>query len=180
MNSQPLAISTYRSKYVFRHPCFLDCITISCCLRRSSNLPKYDFVLQGEGERQELPKTDVKYCYQSGGCYGYTVDYPLQQGNQGTKLKTHNTTQKTLQYQHTCNHTGAAGLAHRLKLQCWKREVFRGLVDWVSRYEIKMILENQSKIVVFRHAICDFKVFSSEEQVGNQSATGNDQQTIHE
>ena len=59
-------------------------------------------------------------------------------------------------------------------------EVFRGLVDWVSRYEIKMILENESKIVVFRHAICDFKVFSSEEQVGNQSAAGNDQQIIHE
>ena len=59
-------------------------------------------------------------------------------------------------------------------------EVFRGLVDWVSRYEIKMILENESKIVVFRHAICDFKVFSSDEQVGNQSAVGNDQQTIHD
>ena len=26
----------------------------------------------------------------------------------------------------------------------------------------------------------DFKVFSSEEQVNNQSAAGNDQQTIHE
>ena len=50
----------------------------------------------------------------------------------------------------------------------------------MSKYEIKMILENESKIVVFRHAICDFKVFSSEEQVDNQSAAGNDQQTIHE
>ena len=43
-----------------------------------------------------------------------------------------------------------------------------------------MILENESKIVVFQHAICDFKVFPSDEQVGNQSAAGNDQQTIHE
>jgi sRNA-binding regulator protein Hfq len=38
-------------------------------------------------------------------------------------------------------------------------EIFRGLVDWVSQYEIKLILENEVKVVVFRHAICDFKAF---------------------
>ena len=43
-----------------------------------------------------------------------------------------------------------------------------------------MILENESKIVVFRHAICDFKVFSSAEGAGNQTVAGNDQQDIHE
>ena len=59
-------------------------------------------------------------------------------------------------------------------------EVFRGLVDWVSRYEIKMILENESKIVVFRYAICDFKVFSSEAGRRNQSTIGNDQHTPYQ
>ena len=149
---------------------------------------KYDFVLQvarnpnpigGEAERQELPKTDVKYCYkakdvtdiQSITCYNEEIKEqnlkPIIQRKKRYSIDTRTIVQ-------------ARRTRQTIEVTMLEGEVFRGLVDWVSRYEIKMILENESKIVVFRHAICDFKVFPSEEGVGNQSAAGNKQQTIHE
>ncbi len=140
---------------------------------------KYDFVLQGEGERQELPKIDVKYCYKAEDATDIQsiIHYNKEIKEQNLK----SIIQRKKRYNINTRAIIQARRAwHTIEVTMLEGEVFRGLVDWVSRYEIKMILENQSKIVMFRHAICDFKVFSSEEQVGNQSATGNDQQTIHE
>lgn len=39
-------------------------------------------------------------------------------------------------------------------------EVFYGRVDLVSPYEIKMILDNGSKVIVFRHSVLSLKVCS--------------------
>ncbi len=140
---------------------------------------KYDFVLQGEGERQELSKTDVKYCYKAEDATDIQSIIRYNQEIKEQNLKP--IIQRKKRYNINTRAIIQARRAwHTIEVTMLEGEVFRGLVDWVSRYEIKMILENQSKIVMFRHAICDFKVFSSEEQVGNQSATGNDQQTIHE
>ena len=140
---------------------------------------KYDFVLQGEGERQELPKTDVKYCYKAEDATDIQSIIRYNKEIKEQNLKP--IIQRKKRYNINTRAIIQARRAwHTIEVTMLEGEVFRGLVDWVSRYEIKMILENQSKIVVFRHAICDFKVFSSEEQVGNQSATGNDQQTIYE
>ena len=134
---------------------------------------KYDFVLQvglnpdpigGEAEKQEMPKTDVKYCYkaedatdiQSIICYNEAIKEqnlkPIIQRKKRYSINTRDVVQ-------------ARRARHTIEVTMLEGEVFRGLVDWVSRYEIKMILENESKIVVFRHAICDFKVFPSEGQV---------------
>ena len=139
---------------------------------------KYDFVLQGEIERQELPKTDVKYCYKAEAATDIQsiIRYNEEIKEQNLKpiiqrKKRYNINTRTI--------IQARRARHPIEVTMLEGEVFRGLVDWVSRYEIKMILENESKIVVFRHAICNFEVFSSEEQVGNQSAAGNDRQTIH-
>ena len=149
---------------------------------------KYDFVLQvalnpnpigGETERQELPKTDVKYCYKAEDA---TDIQSIIRYNE--EIKTQNlkpVIQRKKRYSiKTRAIIQARRARHTIEVTILEGEVFRGLVDWVSKYEIKMILENESKIVVFRHAICDFKVFSSEEQVGTQSAAGNDQENIHE
>ena len=127
---------------------------------------RYDFVLQGEGEKKELPKTDVKYCYkaedaaaiQSIICYNETVKAqdlkPVTQRKKRYVINTRSIIQ-------------ARRAEHTIEVTMLEGEVFRGVVDWVSRYEIKMILENESKIVVFRHAICDFKVFRSEVQTND-------------
>ena len=147
---------------------------------------KYDFVLQvapnpdpigGETERQELPKTDVKYCYKAEDATDIQsiIRYNEQIKEQNLKP----VIQRKKRYSiNTRSIVQARRAWHTIEVTMLEGEVFRGLVDWVSRYEIKMILENESKIVVFRHAICDFKVFSAEEGVGNQSAAGNDWQTI--
>ncbi len=139
---------------------------------------KYDFVLQSEGERQELPKTDVKYCYKTEDATDIQLVIRYNEEIKTQDLKP--IIQRKKRYSiNTRAIIQARRVRHTIEATMLEGEVFRGLVDWVSRYEIKMILENESKIVVFRHAICDFKVFSSEEQVGNQSATGNDRQSIN-
>ena len=149
---------------------------------------KYDFVLQvalnpdaigGEIEKQELPKTDVKYCYKAEDATDIQSIIHYNEEIKEQDLKP--VIQRKKRYSiNTRTIVQARRDQHTIEVTMLEGEVFRGLVDWVSRYEIKMILENESKIVVFRHAICNFKVFSSEEQVDNQNAAGNDQQTIHE
>ena len=149
---------------------------------------KYDFVLQvvlnpdsigGETEKQELPKTDVKYCYKAADATDIQSVIRYNEEIKEQNLKP--IIQRKKRYSiNTRTIVQARRDRHTIEVTMLEGEVFRGLVDWVSRYEIKMILENESKIVVFRHAICDFKVFSSEEGVNNQSAAGNDRQAIHE
>ena len=140
---------------------------------------KYDFVLQGELERQELPKTNVKYCYKAEDAAD--VQSIIRYNDEIKEQNLKPIIQRKKRYSiNTRTIVQARRDRHTIEVTMLEGEVFRGLVDWVSRYEIKMILENESKIVVFRHAICDFKVFPSEEGVGNQSAAGTQQQTIHE
>ena len=141
---------------------------------------KYEFVLQvalnlpinrdsrngtdaigGEAERQELPKTDVKYCYKAREATDIQsiIHYNEEIKEQNLKpiiqpKKRYRINMRTI--------VKARRARHTIEVTMLEGEVFRGLVDWVSRYEIKMILENESKIVVFRHAICDFKVFPSD------------------
>ncbi|RKU14407.1 hypothetical protein C6502_00885 [Candidatus Poribacteria bacterium] len=148
---------------------------------------KYDFALQvalnsdsigGETKRQELPKTDVKYCYKAENATDIQSIIHYNEAIKEQNLKP--IIQRKKRYSiNTRTIVQARRDQHTIEVTMLEGEVFRGLVDWVSRYEIKMILENESKIVVFRHAICDFKVFSSEEGVGNQSAAGSDLQTVH-
>ena len=127
-------------------------------------------------ERQELPKTDVKYCYKAEDAAD--VQSIIRYNDEIKEQNLKPIIQRKKRYSiNTRTIVQARRDRHTIEVTMLEGEVFRGLVDWVSRYEIKMILENESKIVVFRHAIYDFKVFSSEEQLGNQSATGNDQHT---
>lgn len=133
-------------------------------------LTKYDFVLQvalnsdsigTEGESRELPKTDVKYCYKAEDATGIQSIISYNEEIQKQNLKP--IVQPSKRYSINTSVIIQARRARRtIEVTMLEGEVFRGLVDWVSRYEIKMILDNQSKIVVFRHAICDFKVFPAE------------------
>ncbi len=123
---------------------------------------KYDLVLQGEGESQELPKTDVKYCYKAEDATKIQAIIRYDEEIKKQDLKPIIQPKKRYRI-NTRTIVRARRTQQTIEVTMLEGEVFRGLVDWVSRYEIKMILENESKIVVFRHAICDFKVFPSEE-----------------
>ena len=46
-----------------------------------------------------------------------------------------------------------------IEVKITEGDTFHGLVDWVSSDEVKMILENSAKIVIFLHVICDLKTF---------------------
>lgn len=127
---------------------------------------KYDFVLQGEGERQELAKTEVKYCYKA---EDSTDIQSIIRYNEEIKAQDLSPIiQRKKRYSiNTRAIIQARRARHTIEVTMLEGEVFCGLVDWVSRYEIKMILENESKIVLFRHAICDFKVLPSDEQASD-------------
>jgi hypothetical protein len=43
-----------------------------------------------------------------------------------------------------------------------------------------MLLYNGSKVVAFRHAICDFKALPPEEQAAGQSESKDNAQTVNE
>ena len=121
---------------------------------------KYDFVLQGEMESQELPKTDVKYCYKAEDATD--VQSIIRYNDEIKEQNLKPIIQRKKRYSiNTRTIVQARRTRQTIEVTMLEGEVFRGLVNWVSRYEIKMILENKSKIVVFRHAICDFKVFPS-------------------
>lgn len=127
---------------------------------------KYDFVLQGEGDSQELPKTDVKYCYKAEDAA--EIQSIIRYNEKIKKQDLKPIIQRRKRYSiNTRTVVQARRTRQTIEVTMLEGEVFRGLVDWVSRYEIKMILENESKIVVFRHAICDFKVFPSEEEASD-------------
>ena len=131
---------------------------------------KYDFVLQvalnpdsigAEEESRELPKTDVKYCYKAED--GMGIQSIISYNEEIKKQNLMPIVQPRKRYSINTSVIIQARRARKMiEVTMLEGEVFRGLVDWVSRYEIKMILENQSKIVVFRHAICNFKVFPAE------------------
>ena len=123
---------------------------------------KYDLVLQAEGESQELPKTDVKYCCKAEDATNIQSIIRYDEATKKQDLKPIIQPKKRYRI-NTRTIVQARRTRQTIEVTMLEGEVFRGLVDWVSRYEIKMILENESKIVVFRHAICDFKVFPSEE-----------------
>ena len=131
----------------------------------------------GETERQKLPKTDVKFCYKAEDATD--IQSIIRYNEEIKKQNLKPIIQRKKRYSiNTRTVVQARRAWHTIEVTMLEGEVFHGLVDWVSRYEIKMILENESKIVVFRHAICDFKVFSTEEGVGDQSAAGSDRQII--
>ena len=109
-----------------------------------------------------MPKTDVKYCYKAEDAIDIQsiIRYNEEIKAQNFKLIIQRKKRYSINTQAIVQ---ARRARHTIEVTMLEGEVFRGLVDWVSRYEIKIILENESKIVVFRHAICDFKVFPSEE-----------------
>ena len=131
---------------------------------------KYDFVLQvalnpdsigAKGESRELPKTDVKYCYKAEDATGIQSIISYNEEIKKQDLKP--IVQPSKRYSiNTSVIIQARRARQTIEVTMLEGEVFRGLVDWVSRYEIKMILDNGSKVVVFRHAICNFKVFPAE------------------
>ena len=173
LDEQPTFGDLYIQKQIrFQTPMFFGLYNHTLLPATVTGFTKYDFILQvalnpdsigGEAESQELPKTDVKYCYKAEDAADIQSIVRYNAKIKAQDLKP--IIQRKKRYSiNTRAIVQARRARHTIEVTMLEGEVFRGIVDWVSRYEIKMILENESKIVVFRHAICDFKVFPSEGQ----------------
>lgn len=133
-----------------------------------SALTPYTFILEkSENEKQEFPKTDVKYCYKA---EDSEKIQPLMRYNEEIKAQKLMPIIPRKERYHIDTRDVWQARKDRYPIEVMMREgeIFRGLVDWVSRYEIKLILANGAKIVVFQHAICDFKAFPSEKQEADE------------
>ena len=109
-----------------------------------------------EGE-QQIAKTDVKYCYKD-------IDAERVQASVDTDdtVKAQQLKQLTPDVQapeidtEAVQHARKNGTSIGVTLR--EGEAFRGTIDWVSPYEIKLILENGAKVVIFRHAVYSLAV----------------------
>ena len=108
--------------------------------------------LNSNGKEQHIAKTDVKYCYKD-------VDAERVQAavEINADVKAQQLAQLTSDADAYELDTEVVQNARRSKsvIEVTLRdgEVFRGTIDWVSSYEIKLILANGAKVVIFRHAI---------------------------
>jgi CspA family cold shock protein len=127
---------------------------------------KYEFTLKQGDEKRELPKTDAKYCYKKEDAEGVQA---LMRYNEEIKSQQLTPIIPRKKRYHIKTQLIQKARREKQPIQVTMREgeIFHGLVDWVSPYEIKMILENDVKVLVFRHAICDFNGPSEE---NNQQA----------
>ena len=108
--------------------------------------------LNSNGKEQHVPKVDVKYCYKDVDAERLQAAIDIDE-----EVKAQQLTQLTSDAQPCEIDTEAVQDARRNKssIQVTLREgeIFRGIIDWVSSYEIKLILENGAKVVIFRHAV---------------------------
>ena len=113
--------------------------------------------LNSNRKEQHIAKTDVKYCYKD-------VDAERVQAavEIDDDVKAQQLTQLTADEQaseidtEAVQHARKNGISIEVTLR--EGEIFRGVIDWVSPYEIKLVLENGSKVVIFRHAVYSFAV----------------------
>jgi CspA family cold shock protein len=123
---------------------------------------KYGFILRIDSEDLEISRRSAKFCYKVQDAeklqailrYNETIRDrqlgPVESPEEGFQIDTQQL---------------VAARENRVPIEVTMREgeVFRGCVDWESLNEIKLVLENGSKIVLFRSSVQDFKVCSKAE-----------------
>ncbi|CAI8041162.1 Cold shock-like protein CspA [Geodia barretti] len=113
--------------------------------------------LNSNRSEQQIAKTDVKYCYKD-------VDAERVQASVDIDdtVKAQQLTQLTPDVQapeidtEAIQHARKNGTSIEVTLR--EGEFFRGIIDWISPYEIKLVLENGAKVVIFRHAMYSFAI----------------------
>lgn len=116
------------------------------------------FTLNCNGQEQVFAKTDVKYCYKDIDAVKVQASMDVDAGVKAQQLQPVESTEVgyVLDAERVRN---ARKNGEVIEVTLREGEIFRGTIDWVSPYEIKLILENGAKVVVFQHALYDFKTF---------------------
>ncbi len=117
--------------------------------------------LNCNGKERIVPKTEVKYCYKDVDAENVIVLLLYNEDIKAKQLKPVPSQDEIFFIDpETIRHARKDGNSIEIILR--EGEIFHGTVDWISPYEIKMVLKNGSKVVVFRHAICEFSVVDEE------------------
>ena len=122
--------------------------------------------LNCNGKEMVVPKTEVKYCYKDVDAENVVALLRYNEDIKAKQLKPVLSKDEVFAIDtETIRHARQEGNTVEITLR--EGEIFQGTVDWISPYEIKMVLKNGSKVVVFRHAICGFSVVKGEKKDGN-------------
>lgn len=122
--------------------------------------------LSCDGKEKVVPKTEIKYCYKDVDAENVMA---LLRYNEDIKTKQLKPARSQDEVYAIDAETvrDARKDDNAIEIILREGEIFQGTVDWISPYEIKMVLKNGSKVVVFRHAICEFSIVEEEKQNGN-------------
>ena len=123
---------------------------------------KYEFTLRIDDENLEVSRKNLKFCYKAQDAGKLQAIFHYDEKIRDLKLGPAGSSEEGFQID-----TGqlVAARVDRIPIEVTIREgeVFRGSVDWESPNEIKLVLRNGSKIVLFRSAIEKFRVCSKKE-----------------
>ncbi len=111
--------------------------------------------LNCNGEERRLQKTEIKYCYKDEDAENVRSSLTFNEEIKDKQLKPVQTQDSIYSFD-TAFIQESRQNGKRIEITLREGEVFQGTVDWISPYEIKLVLDNASKVVVFQHAICNF------------------------
>jgi CspA family cold shock protein len=123
---------------------------------------KYEFTLRIDGENLEVSRKNLKFCYKAQDAGKLQAILHYDETIQDLKLGPAGSVEEGSQID-TLQLVTAREDRVPIEVTMREGEVFRGSVDWESPNEIKLVLRNGSKVVVFCSAVENFKVCSKEE-----------------
>ena len=123
---------------------------------------KYEFTLRIDGENLEVSRKNLKFCYKAQDAGKLQAILHYDETIQDLKLGPAGSAKEGSQID-TLQLVTAREDRVPIEVTMREGEVFRGSVDWESPNEIKLVLRNGSKVVVFCSAVENFKVCSKEE-----------------
>ncbi|MDE0317194.1 MAG: cold shock domain-containing protein [Candidatus Poribacteria bacterium] len=117
--------------------------------------------LNCNGNEKVVPKTEVKYCYKDVDAENVMALLRYNEDIKTKQLKPALSQDEVYTIDaETIRDARKDGNSIEIILR--EGEIFQGTVDWISPYEIKLVLKNGAKVVVFRHAICEFSLIKGE------------------
>ena len=123
---------------------------------------KYEFTLRVDGEELEVSRKNLKFCYKAQDTDKLDAILQHDETIQDLKLGPAGPSEDGFQID-TRQLVSAREDRVPIEVTMREGEVFRGSVDWESPSEIKLVLRNGAKIVLFRSAVEKFRVCSKKE-----------------
>ena len=108
--------------------------------------------LNSNGKEQHIPKTDVKYCYKDVDAERVQAAVEIDEEVKAQQLAQLTSDAKACEIDSEAVQDARKNKSP-IEITLRDGEIFRGTIDWVSPYEIKLILANGAKVVIFRHAV---------------------------